>query len=587
MRRLVLAILLSPSASFAQDKVTQAPDPDVSSMVAFEAGTFSMGQPYESASAYGDEWFIDQQPAHDVTLGEFRMDPREVTVAGFALFLTFAAGEYHFDPDQLIERVQGGYLPMAGKGDEPIRYVTWQAAHDYCLWAGKTLPTEAQWERAAAGTGGREYPWGDEAPTCAHAVFFTGARFCEQSPIDVGSRPQGATPEGLEDMAGNVAEWVADLYGPYPAGDAVDPQGPIAGTYRVVRGGGHLEGAQMLRARARWGADPALRSGNVGFRCAYVAAPTDGALRGTLVPPADVGREPADRPLAPPVPGPATAAADLGQPVALVSMAGSLYVADRSAGRLFEILDAGAIVEVPLDGPVSPWGLATDGTDLFLTDDASGDVLRIGADHAVATLASGQNAPRHVAADAGEVYWSTDDGIMGYTEAGGIVLVAEVTGVTGLATSATHLFFTSSGGAMPADAMTGRVPRDGGEVEVIGTYGVDHYPTAVIWEPGSARAFILHRKRAWPADGHLSQWAEGMSYPITFAYTLPDPGPGMWHGQSLYWATQTTLVSIQVGLDTTYETVQPWTRCAGLVEHDGALHWIDSQDGRLYRAFAW
>lgn len=578
---LALAMVLLADPVRAQDRAVQAPEPDPGSMIHFEAGPFTMGQYFETPGPYGDSWYIDQVPAREVTLGEFWMDPHEVTVAQFALFLTYAAGEYHFHPDQSIERVRDGYLPLAGREDEPITHVTWEAAHHYCLWAGKVLPTEAQWERAAAGTERREYPWGDEGPSCMRAAYFTGSSYCELRAVAVGSHPEGATPEGVHDMAGNVAEWVADFYDFYPEGDQTDPTGPAEGTYRVVRGGGYLEQGQMLRTRARRGADPALRSSNIGFRCAYTTSPADGALRGSLEPPADVDREPTDRPLAPAVREPDVLYGGMVQPVALVPWLDALYVLDRVQVKVFEVMEGVDVGQVPVEGLTSPRDMATDGNDLFITDDGTGDVLRVTAEFNVSPIATGQNAPLHVVADGGQVFWSTDDGIMSCTDAGGVTLLADVVGVTDMALSASHLYLASSGGAVTTDSMTGRVPREGGALEVINGYGADFYPTSLAWEPDSRRLFILHRKRSWPADGHLSQWAEGMSYPVTFAYTPPSPGRMIHRDGFLYWTTSQTLVRMQVGVASTYEVVVPWTRGADMVGTGATLTWVDSQDGRL------
>ncbi|MFN7134124.1 MAG: formylglycine-generating enzyme family protein, partial [Myxococcales bacterium] len=164
-----LAVLLLAASARADaprpSKRPVAPPLELSTMAAYPASRFAMGTVLEKPSPYGDGWFVDETPAHEVTLPAFYLDRHEVTVEAFARFLTHAGGALHHHPDQPIEQVRGGYLPRAGSGLQPMRQVTWTAAAHYCAWAGKRLPTEAEWERAASGASGRPYPWGDDGPS--------------------------------------------------------------------------------------------------------------------------------------------------------------------------------------------------------------------------------------------------------------------------------------------------------------------------------------------------------------------------------------------------------------------------------------
>ncbi len=245
-------------------------EPDAAAMIAVPASTFSMGHPVERPGGYGQPWKENGLPAHDVTLPGFFIDRREVTVAEYAAFLTAEGGEVHRHPLQPIVRGGGGWAAVEGAAGLPIALVSWFDAATFCAWAGKRLPTEAEWERAARGPDGSTFPWGEDWPTCAHAAFNAGSTFCADAPLPVGSHsPLADSAEGCADMAGNVAEWVADVYDRYPPEPQTDPRGPASGRYRVVRGGGHHEGAAALRTMARWAADPADRSVGVGFRCAF------------------------------------------------------------------------------------------------------------------------------------------------------------------------------------------------------------------------------------------------------------------------------------------------------------------------------
>ncbi len=247
------------------------PEIDWSTMVLVGTGTFEMGHPDEQPGPYGNAWKENEQPAHQVTLSEYWIDLDEVTVEQYSLFLSYAAGEKHYDPRSPIERVGDvDYQAMVGYEQHPATHVTWLGAVEYCEWLGKHLPTEAQWERAAKGTEQQRFPWGDDGVTCLLANYYTGRTWCVGEPVDVGSySPDGDSPEGLRDVAGNVAEWTADWYAPYGSDPVTDPIGPEPnweGT--VVRGGGFNEIAASLRTTARWAAEPTEGSPGIGFRCA-------------------------------------------------------------------------------------------------------------------------------------------------------------------------------------------------------------------------------------------------------------------------------------------------------------------------------
>lgn len=228
---------------------------DGAPMVLVPAGEFAMG------SDKGDE---DEFPVHRVNLNAFYIDKFEVTNGRFAKFV-----------DAIQSEPPWGFADKDTPviyADRPVRWVSWMDAMGYCLWAGKRLPTEAEWEKAARGTDGRIYPWGNDQPTPVHAVYGL-KEGGEETISDIGARDKGRSPYGAHDLAGNLYEWVMDWYAEdyymnFAANLAVNPRGPIEGTVKVQRGGSYINSPYRLRSSFRTKGEPAEQDPNVGFRCA-------------------------------------------------------------------------------------------------------------------------------------------------------------------------------------------------------------------------------------------------------------------------------------------------------------------------------
>ncbi|HSM24172.1 MAG TPA: SUMF1/EgtB/PvdO family nonheme iron enzyme [Anaerolineaceae bacterium] len=217
-------------SSVSSDSVKISPI-DGMEMVYFPAGTFTMGL---------DGGRFDEEPQHEVYLDAFWIDRTEVTNAMYRSCMK-AGGCTTPGLDK--------YYPYKEFSDYPVVYMSWDQANTYCEWAGRRIPTEAEWEKAARGTDGRIYPWGNEAPTSERLNF---AR--ESGDImAVGSFPEGASPYGALDMAGNAWEWVAEWYDAhnYSISPQSNPKGPDDGSFRVCRGGGWTDYKGAVRSVQR------------------------------------------------------------------------------------------------------------------------------------------------------------------------------------------------------------------------------------------------------------------------------------------------------------------------------------------------
>lgn len=233
---------------------------DGATMILVPEGTFPMG----SDAGEGDP---DEAPRRPVFLSAYYIDLYEITRAQY---LRFAQATNYPQPaipvfeDDTSKIFQPG-LPVVG--------VSWEIARAYCQWAGKRLPTEAEWEKAAAGERGFKWPWGNTFGDGLANVH--GAEDGAVYTAPPGQYELGRSPAGLYDMAGNVAEWVADWYAPETYRESLfrDPKGPEIGKHRVYRGGSWNDSSANVRVSKRFAAAPHQTSAVIGFRCARDAKP--------------------------------------------------------------------------------------------------------------------------------------------------------------------------------------------------------------------------------------------------------------------------------------------------------------------------
>jgi formylglycine-generating enzyme required for sulfatase activity len=264
----------------AVDIQVQVSPIDGMEMVFVPAGPFMMGSRQGDRQAYASE-----KPVHEVVLDAYWIDRTEVTNSEYALCVQAGACEppTAFGMEKLNSNQREWYYSNPEYDNYPVVYVDWDAARIYCEWAGRRLPTEAEWEKAARGTDQRWFPWGnknirgdflnmaDRGTGYDYSYNLIEDGYDDTSPV--GNYPKGASPYGAYDMAGNVWEWVSDWFGRdyYAQSPLENPTGPESGTMKVLRGGSFNNSNWGVRPTTRSYLGPLYAYGYVGFRCAQPA----------------------------------------------------------------------------------------------------------------------------------------------------------------------------------------------------------------------------------------------------------------------------------------------------------------------------
>ena len=236
-------------------------------MALVAAGPFTLG----SAGKAVDE-DAAERPVQTLDLPAFRLDRNEVTTAQYCQFLNAtgkeqdAQGRACLGPARLlsIAKADGAWRPTPGREAFPMTGVTWYGAAAYAAWAGKRLPSEAEWEKAARGTDARKFPW-------SNTLDYDKLRFGQDKLGPVGSKPEGASPCGCLDMVGNAWEWTSSAFRPYPYVASDGREDPALAERRVARGGSWDGEPHIATTTYRFRPEPTLAYPFLGFRCAKSA----------------------------------------------------------------------------------------------------------------------------------------------------------------------------------------------------------------------------------------------------------------------------------------------------------------------------
>ncbi|MBE9398943.1 SUMF1/EgtB/PvdO family nonheme iron enzyme [Pontibacterium sp. N1Y112] len=256
---------IAPLLLVLQTLHANASPQDSPDMVAIPGATYEMGCDPNTDYVCS---YVPEEKQHSVTIDAFKIDKYEVTTGQY----TRCVEAGHCDMPTIGGLMHYGNPEAA---EFPINGVSWYQARKFCEWKGKRLPTSAEWELAARGTDGRTYPWGFEEPDCTRTVMDranAGYLGCGTGDtLNVGSKPKGASPYGVMDMAGNVWEWTSDWYDEsyYFNSPRNNPKGPKHGELKITRGGDFMSRqGYELRATGRFPYYPSNPSPAIGFRCA-------------------------------------------------------------------------------------------------------------------------------------------------------------------------------------------------------------------------------------------------------------------------------------------------------------------------------
>ena len=568
-------------------KPPHAPNITDEAMIAYPMASFEMGNPVESPEPYGDGWFMDQTPITLTRLDPFKLDITEVTVARYAEFLNHVGLSNHYHPMMPIEVRESGYYPYEDSENKPISGVSWENASAYCQWRGKRLPLEAEWEFVSSGGGRRAYPWLSEGGVrCFKAVSFIGAAQCEGDLMNVGGRPEGNTPEGLTDLIGNVAEWTADLYVPYPGNEDQGAWLDSEDQLYSVRGGGLFNSGSWLTSRSRWSATASARGQTLGFRCALsenneAQDPYEG-VRGTLLSSSSLDLRPS--PLAEASMKGKRVISGLKNPYDFEPWLDGFLISEPDFNRILFADNATGEFHELINEVSSPQLLAVQGNRLLLSTE---NELIEWADEQLSLVQSISEPITQLVADEEEAFWVTGGILYHQLSRGEVIQLAEIPEEVKLVLTSSALFITSRAQGSGDRSVLWKVDRTAESRELETLLSQISLPSGfMLYDVSispSHQVTLALRRDVWPYVGRICDLELNDLSLTCFSDSPPQLSEVEWIGDELYWASKRSISRLKALDGTlTYEVVSEWHSPQSLKNINGIAMWLNPLSGSLW-----
>ena len=565
------------------EKNKQAPQVDMAGMYSLPAVSFEMGNPVEQPQPYGDPWFMDQTPVHVATLAAFAIDKMEVSVQKYAQFLNLQGLGLYYHPQMPISLTDQGYQPYKDYDQKPITGVSWTDAQAYCRWAGKRLPSEAEWEFVATGGGQRTFPWAEKiGGVCQRTVGFTNSAHCEAEVRNVDATPLGATPEGILNLSGNVSEWTADSYQSYPGNEESGAWFTEDEINYVVRGGGLFHSGSWLGSRARWSVSSSGRGQALGFRCAWdeTLDTEDELSRGELVVSTEASSETsplstADLWAEPIVKG-------LSSPFSFSPWLDGLLVVERDLGQiLFLTLDQEPMILInDLDTPTYTAQL----NDQLLISTAT-EILQW-SDQTLTRVSQLGSPVSALVADEQGAYWASGTQLYSWDGVAEPVEILELGPNPKLLLTETELYIAHhpSGGSTAQRLIS--INRETNELRTLITKANipnSNYIQDITEGPSSNELTYTVRLEPWPHTGRVCVIDKQGDAPQCISDSPPKVQQVRWLNDKVYWsAHRSILTTIELEGVQSYEVVSQWHRANDMLTWNEQLIFLDQTAGSIW-----